>query len=523
MFGSLLLNTPSSSTTPHVLPNKKQDDTDKSPSQQQIVSDHELEEDDFGCGMGIVHMGNDDIAPQAIHEATAINGGDSNGTVRKGPQRKPSPDALAMLTFDSADAVVEHEAAENQSSRAKRRHRRASLSIVVPHATEETGRVSGGKKKRMDNSSDVSDGVNNSADALNVQPDHQCLVSRGSSSSLISLNSVTSSSTIISDNFDVYRNEKVPMRDECVDNKIVSLVMDPSCIDIGQITQEHSLNIKQAMKQSFDSFAIAEGKDCNPRRSKMLASAVAAIGRVHLPASYLTLLLALAHVNLPKVLDPDCMVYFDKLQLSLLSLSCQSPISAANSNPFASLVASSSSQPSTPKKSGVKRLRFHDAGLPASTCVSPPNDREPGSAEKFESYASMLDELLTSCDELVCATSNNTNLHDIISVLVQSFAELSNNNELINSLLQFLLLPGQEPSDVSAVEISHMAKILCTELSVRRYIATCRGSLTNCSPSLDHLSIPYHAHAGYKPMELSCTFRSVLRHRASWVLTSVLR
>jgi hypothetical protein len=109
---------------------------------------------------------------------------------------------------------------------------------------------------------------------------------------------------------------------------------------------------------------------------------------------------------------------------------------------------------------------------------------------------------------------------------------------VVSSLLSKLL--PTEKEEVAVADISHMANILCTELTLRRYTQQSRvgpasssnsnsnsNSLVSNSDShtlaLEHLSIPAAVIQSEESRSLSCQFRSVLRHRMSWVLTSIIR
>ena len=323
------------------------------------------------------------------------------------------------------------------------------------------------------------------------------------------------------------------------------------------------------MKTSFEAYALSAPPANTDSRENTVTTAVwskarAAINQTVPPASYLALVLAVVHMNTPRALLTHQLARFNPLQLALLTLSSPSAMATtATTNPFASLAtSSSSSSSSTPVKASKKRLRFQEDGMSASACVSPPNDREPGTAQKFESYAKMLEGLLLACDVLAQDTttaaedpdiaSSSSSSSSFLSTLLSSLAELSLSSTLVQSLLSktLTLSPSgteetQTMSEAATVaDVSQMAHILCTELAVRRCALEtetrlpgqpsqsqsqnqnqgplCRANLL----SLEHLAIPappmMHPEA-YGTRNGCCQFRSVLRHRVSWVLTSIIR
>ena len=488
MFDSLLLSTPSESVGPTM--NIKEDSPKNNLNDARDMDNDD--EDEFGFSAGIIHMS---ILPTPKDEPSIYP-----ATFTKEPSDivRNDHDTSLMIGFENEDENG------NMSPRAKRRHRRASLS--TDPATHERSRSRGKKKKRTDHTT----------------TEREAFFEEEGSESTTGMRQVSPINTKCS----VHRNWKEPLRCECVDSKVVQIVLEQNnqqlVLDakniIAGVTHESCENFTKMMKESLDSYILSvQEKSADDRHlSKMLAEARALFSG-H-PVSLLLLQSAFILVNsfASNFFKPKVIEYFNPLQLALLNM-------ITRQFPILENLGTQVSNPDgickTPEKRS-KKLRFQES---VGSCVSPPNDREPGSCKKFELCAQMLESVIVAIDELALNAKRDIDLSALLASLTSSLAVLSTNTALLHSLI-VKMVPRFEKELTAVDDIKRLADVLCTEFALRRFDRSLSrtNAITPSSDEFDELSIPNTVVQTQKSLPNS-QFRSILRHRTSWVLTSVVR
>ena len=163
---------------------------------------------------------------------------------------------------------------------------------------------------------------------------------------------------------------------------------------------------------------------------------------------------------------------------------------------------------------GLRKIRF--AGL-VGECVSPPNDRKPGSSAKFQDHARRLEFLMDSISSAVhrAVHDSQSKLASVVAALGGGLACLANDRELCHEAVRNcqevkLWRCGRD----SWRELSKLSRILCGEFGLK-FMSYSMADDESLYESPLSLYLPGRLRLGHR--------RTALRHRITWVLTSLLR
>lgn len=167
----------------------------------------------------------------------------------------------------------------------------------------------------------------------------------------------------------------------------------------------------------------------------------------------------------------------------------------------------------------LRKIRFGDTL--GSSCFSPPNDRKPGSCQKFQENSHLYANMLSSIEILLKTERDSTEFKCLMDRIRVELQHLSHNKKVTLQILEIYAKSQSISLDAftlpSSHDLSQISSFLLAELDLREIHNATENTKDTNEKNLYTLPV----HPLYLPQ--NTLIRTTLRHKSTWTTVSVIR